>query len=84
MAVAAADGLGSTFCRVFDNRFVSGVSHPQEFDRLPLLKMLEGPAGPLVVDDVATSGWHMHQAVTALRVAGAPAMGAVWLSGVKR
>jgi hypothetical protein len=85
LAVAAAEGLGSTFRRIFDNRFVSGVSHPKEFDKLPPLTMLEKPAGPvLMIDDAATSGWHMHEAVTALRTVGVPAMGAVWMSGVKR
>lgn len=85
LAVQLASRLGCEIVRAFADRFVSGVSHPKEFDRLPPLQLVQRPAGAvLVVDDVATSGWHMHEAITTLRHAGIAAAGLVWASGTKQ
>lgn len=85
IAAAAATGLSAEFHRIFDNRFLTGSSHPLQYDRLPALTMQICPVAPvLVVDDAATSGFHIHEAVMRLRESGVPAVGAVWLSGVKR
>jgi hypothetical protein len=41
------------------------------------------PAAPtLIIDDLATSGWHIEEALGRVRDLGLPAFGAVWLSGV--
>lgn len=85
LAVAVAERIGGNFVRAFGHRFVSGSSHPKEFAKLPPLIVETLPEGPaLIVDDVATSGFHMHEAVTALRAKGVPTFGAVWVSGVKQ
>jgi orotate phosphoribosyltransferase-like protein len=85
IAVGLAESLGAACTKVFADRFMSGSSHPKEFARLPPLEMMARPQGRvLVVDDLATSGWHMHEAVGAIRAMGRPAFGAVWLAGVKQ
>lgn len=85
LAVAAAPGLGAEFERIFDNRFIEGSSHPKENARLPPLKITHRPRGPvLVVDDIATSGFHIREAVMALRSIRITAVGVVWISGVKQ
>ena len=75
----APAGIG----RLFRGRFVSGVSHPKEFSKLAPIELAEAPAGMvvLVIDDVATSGWHMEEALNTLRDAGATAIGATWIGG---
>lgn len=85
LSVSVADRIGAVVVRAFEDRFVEGVSHPKEFARLPPLVVAAEPTGPvLIVDDVATSGFHMHEAVTALRQRGIAATGLVWASGTKQ
>jgi predicted amidophosphoribosyltransferase len=85
LASALSSRLGVPFQRAFRDRYVTGVSHPKEFSKLPPLRITAQPSGPcLVVDDVATSGFHMHEALATLREAGVPAMGVVWISGVRQ
>lgn len=82
LAQRTAAQLGIAFDQLFADRFCSGVSHPKEFAKLPPLTRLAQPSGPaLVIDDVATSGWHIEEALGALRGAGVPAFGLAWLSG---
>jgi hypothetical protein len=77
LAVAVAERLDLAYLQVWRDRSVRGVSHPKVFRRLPPLDMLAKPIGAtLVVDDVATSGWHMEEALTALRSLNLPAAGA--------
>lgn len=79
---AVADQLGIVFNEVFEDRFVTGVSHPKEFRKLPALTFNATPIAPvLVVDDVATSGWHIEEALGRIRDLGWPAFGAVWIAG---
>src|SRR5260370_616918 len=79
---AVADELGLRFVEVFEDRFVSGVSHPKEFRNLPPLVWRTKPAAPtLVIDDLATSGMHIEEALGLLRGLGLPSFGAVWISG---
>lgn len=79
---AVADELGLGFLEVFQDRFVDGVSHPKEFSKLPPLLYRDKPAAPLlVVDDIATSGWHIEEALGIIRALGLPAFGAVWIAG---
>ncbi len=75
--------LGFTFRKVFKDRYVSGVSHPKEFAKLDPIEIEAEPPEKLVlvIDDVATSGWHMEEALNTLRSIGVMAIGATWLAG---
>lgn len=85
VARAAAELLELPFAEVFEDRFVAGVSHPKEFRDLPALTFRSTPVGPLlVIDDLATSGWHMEEALGMARALGLPAFGAVWISGTMK
>ncbi|TIU24406.1 MAG: hypothetical protein E5W49_00540 [Mesorhizobium sp.] len=85
IAVELAGRIGAELSKAFTDRFVSGSSHPMEFSRLPPLEVETVPKGrTLVVDDVATSGFHMHEALAVLRSHSVPAFGAVWLAGVRQ
>jgi len=82
LAQHVADRLGLPFLEVWADRFVSGVSHPKEFAKLPALEWRAVPPGPmLLVDDVATSGWHIEEGLTALRGHDVAALGLVWIGG---
>src|SRR5271156_3364925 len=77
---AVAQRLKTAFLEVFQDRFVRGASHPKEFRKLPPLIWHEKPTGPLlIVDDVATSGWHIEEALGRVRDLGLPALGLVWI-----
>jgi len=81
LAIAVAERLNLGYLQVWRDRPVKGVSHPKEFRKLPPLEMLAKPIGAtLVVDDVATSGYHMEEALTALRALGISAAGIAWIS----
>src|SRR5262249_46608373 len=57
LAQQTARLLDAPYVQLFEDRFISGSSHPKEFDRLPPLQWREQPDRPvLVVDDLATSG----------------------------
>jgi hypothetical protein len=83
LAQSVAADLGLRFDKVFADRFVTGSSHPKEFSRLPPLQLLRSHlvCPILLVDDVATSGWHMEEALLALRALGVMSFGVVWISG---
>jgi hypothetical protein len=81
LAVAVAERLTLNYLQVWRDRPIQGVSHPKEFRRLPPLAMYAKPIGAtLVIDDVATSGYHMEEAIKALRSLGLPAAGIAWIS----
>jgi hypothetical protein len=85
LARSVAERLGLPFVQYWADRFVSGSSHPKEFKRLPPLTWIDRPQGRvLLIDDVASSGWHMEEALTALRAAGAEAMGIAWIGGRRK
>jgi hypothetical protein len=82
IAQAVSEALGLPFRQVFADRPCSGVSHPKEFARLPPLEQIAEPlASMIVVDDLATSGWHVEESLTALRRLGASASAFVWITG---
>ncbi|GGC68479.1 phosphoribosyltransferase [Chelatococcus reniformis] len=84
LAVAVADRLAAPFQQCFEDRFVRGASHPKEFRKLAPISWIDVTSHPgivLLVDDVATSGWHMEEALTALRGKGCAAVGIAWISG---
>ena len=68
LAQAVARSLGLPFLQVFADRPCSGVSHPKEFRKLPPLQQIADPVSSMIlVDDLATSGWHVEESLTALR-----------------
>jgi hypothetical protein len=74
----AVDALDLPFAELWEDRLVSGFSHPKEFRKLPRLTWRTKPAGPvLTIDDLATSGRHMEEALTMVRGQGLPAFGIV-------
>ena len=82
IAQAMAKDLGLPFVQVFADRPCSGVSHPKEFAKLPPLEQIADPlSSMLLVDDLATSGWHVEESLTALRRLGASAPAFVWIAG---
>lgn len=83
LARETAAALALPFAPVFEDRLVEGgSSHPQRYARLGPLIWRDRPTGPvLLVDDVATTGLHVEQALGALRGEGIPALAMVWISG---
>jgi hypothetical protein len=72
LAQAVAAALDLPFRQVFADRPRSGVSHPKEFTKLPPLEQIADACGSMIlVDDLATSGWHVEESLTALRRLGA-------------
>jgi hypothetical protein len=79
---AAAVALQLPFVEIFEDRFVSSTSHPKEFRKLPPLVWRSKPYSPvLIIDDLATSGWHMEEALGRVRDLQQPSFGVVWISG---
>ncbi len=82
LAQAVAQGAGMPFIQIFADRPRAGVSHPKQSIRLPPLRHIARPPGStIVIDDVATSGEHLEQAVLALRRIGIAASAIAWISG---
>jgi hypothetical protein len=82
VAQAVAEALGLPFRQVFADRPCSGVSHPKEFVKLPPLERIADPRTSMIlVDDLATSGWHVEESLTALRGLGVSASAFVWITG---
>lgn len=82
LAARVAIELDLEFAKIFADRFVSGVSHPKEFDKLPPLTCILTPTAPvLLIDDVATSGWHLEEAVNDIRGRGVACVAIAWISG---
>ena len=74
--------LDLPFLQVFADRPCSGVSHPKEFAKLPPLERIADPLGAMIlVDDLATSGWHVEESLTALRRLGTAASAITWITG---
>ncbi len=83
-AQAVAEALGMPFVQVFADRPRNGVSHPKQSAKLPPLRQIATPPGStIVVDDLATSGAHLEQAVLALRQIGVAASAVAWISGAR-
>lgn len=82
VASAVAVKLECPVVWAFEARPVKGVSHPKEFKNLPPLQWMNRPTGPiLLLDDIATSGWHLEEAATLLRQQAAPVIALAWLGG---
>jgi len=84
LAEGVAAALGVTYVQIGAEPFVKGVSHPKEFGTLPQLEWIARPdPAMIVINDVATSGWHLEEALTALRGAGVEATGIAWIGGTR-
>jgi hypothetical protein len=82
IAQAVAEAFDLPFRQVFADRPCSGVSHPKEFAKLPPLERIAEPfASMILVDDLATSGWHVEESLAALRRLDAPAPTLFCISG---
>jgi hypothetical protein len=82
LAEAVASSLKVPFVQVFADRFCEGGSHPKEFRKLPPLQQIADPVSSMIlIDDLATSGWHVVESVTALRSLGASTSAFVWIGG---
>jgi hypothetical protein len=82
IAQAVAEAFGLPFLQVFADRPCSGVSHPKEFAKLPALQRIADPHPSMIlVDDLATSGWHVEESLTTLRRLGASASAFVLITG---
>lgn len=85
LATVVAHRLGLPFRPAFCPRPSPGSSHPRRNASLPPLEWDQVPTGPMIlVDDVATSGWHMAEGLEMLRRSDVPALGAAWISGTIR
>lgn len=74
--------LGLPLVRPFRLEARKGSSHPKENARRAPLTLLEAPRQPvIVVDDVATSGAHLEEAVKLLRPEAAMVFAVAWISG---
>ena len=82
LAQGVAQEMGMPFIQVFADRHRTGVSHPKQSAKLPPLRQVARPPGStIIIDDVATSGEHLEQAVLALRRVGIAASAFAWISG---
>jgi hypothetical protein len=82
IAQRVAEALGLPFLQIFADRPCSGVSHPKEFAKLPPLERITDPCPSMIlIDDLATSGWHVEESLTALRQLGTATSAFVWITG---
>lgn len=59
-----------------------GSSHPKGNASRPPLRLVKPATGPcLIIDDVATSGAHMEEAITTLRPSAGSVFGVAWIGG---
>lgn len=85
LAREVAMRAGLPWVQAFADRLAPGSSHPRRNLTLPPIRLVRRPNEmTVVVDDLATTGFHLAEAVTALRERRAPALGIAWLGGVVR
>lgn len=82
LAQAVARELNLPFIQLFADVARPGSSHPKKSANLPGLKQISvPPRSVIVVDDLATSGRHLEQAVSTLRNLSVTASAVAWISG---
>jgi hypothetical protein len=82
LAQSVAAMLELPFLQIFADRPCPGVSHPKQSASLaPLQQIAEAPKSTIIVDDVATSGWHLEESMLTLRRMGVAVSSVVWISG---
>ena len=81
VARTLAEILGASHAELFETLPVKGKSHPKENVKRPPMRMTGKAEGPvLLVDDVATSGSHIVEAVRHIRSGGNVVVPIVWIS----
>jgi hypothetical protein len=81
LARVVADKLGVSFMEAFEAIPTQGSSHPRRNATRPRMKLRQSPTQPLLlIDDVATSGAHLEEAVTLLRKAAPAVVPLVWIA----
>ena len=81
VAQAVAVRLGIPAIRAFVDIETSGTSHPRRNGSRPPMQLRESPGGPiLLIDDVATSGAHVAEAVRLLSRHAPSVLPMVWLA----
>jgi predicted amidophosphoribosyltransferase len=82
LARLVASMVGLPFLQIFADRPCPGSSHPKQSMSLPPLQQIaDPPRSMIIIDDLATSGWHLEESVLALRQSGVAASSIVWISG---
>lgn len=82
IAQAVATMIELPFLQVFADRPCPGTSHPKQSASLPPLEQIaDPPRSTIIIDDVATSGWHLEESMLALRRLGVAVSSVVWISG---
>ncbi len=82
LAQLVAAQIEIPFLQIFADRPCEGVSHPKQHANLPPLQLIAAPPrSVIVIDDLATSGWHLEEAALALRSLGVAASSMAWISG---
>ena len=81
LAQSVASYLDLPFMQIFADRPCPGTSHPRQSLRLPPLQLIAHPPRSMIlVDDLATSGWHLEEAMLALRRLNVAVASVVWIS----
>lgn len=82
IAQVVATMLELPFLQVFADRPCLGSSHPKQSASLPPLQQIaDPPRSTIIIDDVATSGWHLEESMLTLRRLGVAVSSVVWISG---
>jgi hypothetical protein len=82
IAQVVAELLDIPFVQLFADRPAPGASHPKTCASVPPLQQIAAlPPSVIIVDDVATSGWHIEDAMVRLRGLGVKASAVAWISG---
>jgi predicted amidophosphoribosyltransferase/PAS domain-containing protein len=82
LARALGAKLGLPVIRALAAKKQTGSSHPKNNVRRPPMQAVEKLTGPVIlVDDVATSGAHIEEAVKLLKPSGGAVFPVVWISG---
>lgn len=84
LANGVAALLDIPFVQVFADRPLLGASHPKTCASLPPLQqqIAVPPPSIIIIDDLATSGWHIEEAMVRLRSSRVKVTSVVWISGV--
>jgi predicted amidophosphoribosyltransferase len=82
LAQSVASAIDIPFLQIFADRPCPGSSHPRQCTTTPQLRQVaDPPRSVMIIDDVATSGWHLEEAALMLRRSGVAASSIVWISG---
>ena len=82
LAAEVARRIGKPLSLLLASAPGKGSSHPKDNLTRPPLKLVEAATGPvLIIDDVATSGAHLEEAITKLRPSAHSVFAVAWIGG---